>query len=326
MSSLTDLQGGVDVVIGVDTHVHTHCAAAVETGTSGVLGEIPVEATAEGYAQLAAFANEHARLRAWAAEGTGGHETGLTRFLAGDEELVVELDRPQRARRRHGAKPDPLDAIRAAREALARTRLGTPRHGGDRQALSVALPVRHAAVEVAADAQRQLFRLIIAVPEPVRARFSGRKLPRMLITAAALRMHFSWDVETTTTVTVLRSLARRARNSAQEAAEHEIPRHPRHPMIVPTTSRTTTPQRRPRSVSQPDRLVTHGMQDAPVRARALNGPAQGRGRLQVSVAASPARPSPRCGAGHRTPRRPRPCSATGAAALAVAGAALPSSH
>jgi hypothetical protein len=37
---------------------------------------------------------------------------------------VVELDRPKRAPRRHGAKSDPLDAIRAAQEALSRTRLG----------------------------------------------------------------------------------------------------------------------------------------------------------------------------------------------------------
>lgn len=63
MSSLTDLRGVVDVVIGVGTHVHTPYATAVETGTGGVLGEIPVEATAEGYAQPVAFPDEHARLR-----------------------------------------------------------------------------------------------------------------------------------------------------------------------------------------------------------------------------------------------------------------------
>ena len=124
MSSLTDLRGTVDVVIGVDTHVHTHDAAAVETGTGSVLDEITMEATAEGYAQLVAFADEHARLRAWAIEGTDGHETGQSRSLAGGEKLVVERDRPQRARRRHGAKSDLLDAIRAAREALTQTRLG----------------------------------------------------------------------------------------------------------------------------------------------------------------------------------------------------------
>lgn len=221
MSSLTDLREVVDVVIGVDTHVHTHSAAAVDAGTGGVLGEITVEATADGYAQLVDFAQEHARLRAWAIEGTGGHGAGLARHLAGHEEVVVELDRPQRARRRNGAKSDPLDAIRAAREALSRARLGTPRHGGDRQALSVLLAARRSAVEAATDAQRQLFSLIIAAPEPIRARFRGQKLPGMLKTAAGLRVHSSWDAETTVTVTVLRSLARRARDLAVEAAEHE---------------------------------------------------------------------------------------------------------
>lgn len=41
-------------------------------------------------------------------------------------EIVIELDRPKRAASRNGAKSDPLDAIRAAREAMARPRLGTP--------------------------------------------------------------------------------------------------------------------------------------------------------------------------------------------------------
>ena len=57
MNSLTDLREVVDVVIGVDTHVHTHSAAVVDTATGGVLDEITVEATAEGYAELVEFAN-----------------------------------------------------------------------------------------------------------------------------------------------------------------------------------------------------------------------------------------------------------------------------
>ena len=52
MSSLTDLREVVDVVIGVDTHVHTHSAAVVDARTGGVLDEITVEATADGYHQL----------------------------------------------------------------------------------------------------------------------------------------------------------------------------------------------------------------------------------------------------------------------------------
>jgi transposase len=221
MTSVTRLSEVVDVVIGVDTHVQTHTAAAIDARTGALLGQITVETTAAGYDELTAFADEHAALRAWAIEGTGGHGAGLARHLARDQEVVIELDRPERARRRNGAKSDPLDAERAAREALARTRLGTPRSGGDRQALSVLLAARRSAVEAATVAQRQLFSLVIAAPEPLRARFRGQKIPAMVATAAALRLHPSWDTETTTTVTVLRSLARRARDLTDEAAEHE---------------------------------------------------------------------------------------------------------
>ena len=81
MNSLTDLREVVDVVIGVDTHVHTHSAAVVDAATGGVLDEITVEATSDGYRELVEFANNHPMLRAWAIEGTGGHGAGLSRHL-----------------------------------------------------------------------------------------------------------------------------------------------------------------------------------------------------------------------------------------------------
>jgi hypothetical protein len=37
MTSLTDLREVVDVVIGVDIHVHTYSAAVLDTATGGVL-------------------------------------------------------------------------------------------------------------------------------------------------------------------------------------------------------------------------------------------------------------------------------------------------
>jgi transposase len=225
MTSLTRLREVVDVVIGVDTHVHTHSAAVVAAGTGAVIDQVTVPATAAGYAQLMEFAEdqavEHGGLRAWAIEGTGSHGAGLTRHLQAVGEVVLELDRPVRATRRNGAKSDPLDAIRCAREALTRTRLGGPRAGAERQALSVLLATRRSAVEAAGVAQRQVFALVIAAPEPIRDRFRGQKLPAMLKTAAALRTHASYDLETSTTVTALRSLARRAQALAAEAAEHE---------------------------------------------------------------------------------------------------------
>ena len=221
MTSLTDLREVVDVVIGVDTHVATHSAAVLDAHTGGVLDQVTVPATEEGYAQLLDLAEEHAALRIWAIEGTGSHGAGLARALGKHNEVVVELDRPVRATRRAGAKSDPLDAIRAAREALSRPRLGTPRSSGDRQALSVLLAARRSAVQGSTDAQRQLFSLVIAAPEPLRAKFRAQKLPVMVRTAAALRLHPSWDLETTTTVTTLRNLARRAQALHREAKDYE---------------------------------------------------------------------------------------------------------
>ncbi|GAA4410491.1 hypothetical protein GCM10023168_30240 [Fodinibacter luteus] len=185
----------------------------------GVLDEITVEATAQGYGELVEFANNHPMLRAWAIEGTGGHGAGLSRHLLQMSELVIELDRPKRAARRNGAKSDPLDAIRAAREAMARPRLGNPRTGGERQALSVLLAARRSAINASTEAQQQVFSLVIAAPEPIRARFRGQKLAAMLTTAANLRVHASWDTETTNTVVALRTLARRAHAMLKEARE-----------------------------------------------------------------------------------------------------------
>jgi transposase len=218
MTSLSEI---AEVVIGVDTHVATHSAAVVDARTGGVLGELTVQATPKGYQQLVDFAGEHSGLRAWAVEGTGGHGAGLARLLARRYELVLELDRPERARRRNGAKPDPLDAIRAAREALSRAKLGTPRSTGQRQALSVLLAARRSAVQAGTDAQRQMFSLVIAAPECLRQRFRGHKLPAMLRLAARLRISARWDAETATTARVLRDLARRALELRGEAARHE---------------------------------------------------------------------------------------------------------
>jgi methylglutaconyl-CoA hydratase len=65
---------------------------------------------------------------------------------------------------------------------MARPRLGTPRTGGERQALSVLLAARRSAVNASTEAQLQVFSLVIAAPEPIRVRFRGQKLAAMLNT------------------------------------------------------------------------------------------------------------------------------------------------
>ena len=218
---MTMLAEAVDVVIGVDTHKHTHTAAVIDAATGAVLDEITVDTDPDGYAELVSMAERHSGLRAWSIEGTGGYGAGLTRYLAGLEELVVELDRPNRPTRRNGAKSDALDAVRAGREALAREHLAQPRAAVERTALAVLLAARRSAVGAATVAQRQLQALVIAAPETLRCRFRGQSGRVMLATAAKLRIQSSWDVETATTARTLRSLARRSLELETEAREHE---------------------------------------------------------------------------------------------------------
>jgi transposase len=116
----------VELVIGVDTHKDTHTAAVVQAVSGAVAGQVTVPTAPAGYRQLPRPADRHDGRRVWAIESTGGDGAGLTRFLQAYADQVVELDRPKRAARRHGPKSDPLDASRAAREALGRDHLAQP--------------------------------------------------------------------------------------------------------------------------------------------------------------------------------------------------------
>jgi transposase len=217
MPMLADL---VELVIGVDTHKDTHTAAVVQAVSGGVITQATVPATPAGYQQLLQMADRHDGRRVWAIEGTGGYGAGLTRFLHAHAEQVLELDRPKRAARRHGAKSDPLDAIRAAREALARDQLAQPRAAGHRAALSVRLTARRSAVQAATDAQRQLHALVVAAPDTLRERLRGLSTPRLVATCGRLRLRATWDTETMATAASLRALARRIQLLDVEIADH----------------------------------------------------------------------------------------------------------
>jgi len=210
----------VELVIGVDTHKDTHTAAVVVAATGAVLEQVTVPATPAGDQQLLKLASRQPGQRVWAIESTGGDGAGLTRFLAANAEQVVELDRPKRAARRHGAKSDSLDAIRAAREALGRDHLAQPRAAGHRAALSVRLAARRSAVQATTDAQRQLHALVVAAPDTLRSRLRGLTTPGLVSPCGRLRLQTAWDVETIATAASLRALARRIQLLDAEITDH----------------------------------------------------------------------------------------------------------
>ena len=65
MAMLADL---VELVIGVDTHKHTHTAAVVAAATGAVIAQATVTATPAGYQQLLKLADQRDGRRVWAIE------------------------------------------------------------------------------------------------------------------------------------------------------------------------------------------------------------------------------------------------------------------
>ncbi len=210
----------IELVIGVDTHKHTHTAAVVAAATGTVVGQLTVPTTAAGYQQLLELADQHHGRRMWAIEGTGGYGAGLTRFLHAHHQQVIELDRPKRAARRHGARSDPLDATRAAREALGRDQLAQPRAAGHRAALQARLTTRRSAVQATTDAQRQLHALVVPAPDALRGRLRGLTTRQLVTACGRLRQRAAWNAETAATAASLRALARRIQVLNTEIADH----------------------------------------------------------------------------------------------------------
>jgi transposase len=210
----------VDGIIGVDTHRDTLTAAAV-SAVGGLLGQLVVVADAGGYRRLLDFARAQIPgRRCFAVEGAGSYGAGLTRLLVDRGEWVVEVDRPKRPARR-GGKSDALDAVRAAREALAQERVAAPRRRGDREALRVLLATRHGALVARTCAINQLKALIVGAPEELRAQLRGRSTAGQVTCCAALRDRPARSLEHRMAVRALRATAQRIRVLAAEAAELE---------------------------------------------------------------------------------------------------------
>jgi transposase len=211
------LEGKVDHVIGVDTHRDAHTAAILDPN-GGVVAELEVPSNQAGYEQLVGFVSQHAPgRRCWALEGTGCYGAGLASFLLDDGEWVTEIDRPKRPRGRNGAKSDPLDAVRAGREALSREHLASPRQRGHREALRVLQLTRSGAVKAAAAARRHLKALLVTAPEPLRAALQGGTWLRQARACAVLQAEPAAAVEDRATVQALRLTAQRALSAYAEA-------------------------------------------------------------------------------------------------------------
>ncbi|WP_448062368.1 hypothetical protein [Cellulomonas hominis] len=196
----------------------------MDARTGGKLAELTVPTDPGGYGGLLTWADAtRVGPRTWALEGGGGYGAGPTRFPGSVGERVVELDRPKRAARRHGAKSDSLDAVRAAREALGREHLAAVKADGPRAELAAPMTARRSALEAATLAWRRLHALVVAAPEELRALLRGTTTTVMIQTGigvvAAAQVLICWSHPgRIRSEAAFAMLAPRARPTARSAA------------------------------------------------------------------------------------------------------------
>ena len=212
----------VDYVVGVDTHRDQHTLAVVAAATGAVVAQTTVRTDARGYREALRFAGRHAAgARAWAVEGAGHYGAAFTRYLAEQSETVLEVSRSLRAERRLRGKNDPLDAVRAARSALAAETLTLPRAGERQEALRVLLLARRSAVDVRRLALVQLRSVIVTAPEALRSELRQLPTGQLIRRCSRFRRSDSRSADELAIVLVLRSLARRILAASEEADELE---------------------------------------------------------------------------------------------------------
>jgi transposase len=195
-----------------------HVAAALEE-RGAQLGVESFAATAAGYQELLCWLEEFGTVELIGVEGTGSYGAGLTRHLLSHQIAVVEVDRPNRQRRRRTGKSDPHDAVSAARSAQGGEATGSAKtRDGNVEAMRVLRVARSSARRSRTQAINQMRSLISTAPEELRAELRDLSIYKVLTVCSGFRHTGRTDVTTVTKLT-LRTLARRALSLEEEVKE-----------------------------------------------------------------------------------------------------------
>jgi len=206
---------GTQIIGGVDTHLDVHVAAVLDEH-GGLLGTASFATTPDGYDALGEWLSSFGEVALVGVEGTGSYGAGLTRRLRAAGMKVVEVDRPNRQRRRRAGKSDTHDAVSAARAAFAGDALGAPKlRQGNVEAIRVLRLARTSACRDRTKALNQMRALVTTAPDELRTQLRGLTIPKLLRTAAGFRPAGRADVISANRL-ALKTLARRALALAAE--------------------------------------------------------------------------------------------------------------
>src|SRR5512133_1686779 len=195
------------VTVGVDTHGDVHVAHAKDQ-LGRRLDTVSIPTTPTGYRDLLAWARGLGQVQAWGVEGTGSYGAGLARYLRKAGQVVLEVNRPDRARRRRG-KSDPVDAEAAARAVQAGEVTIVPKAADGHVEMLRSLRVaRTTAMRARTQAVNALRSLLVTAPAELREQLRGRSAVRLVGVAATLDPG-RLTSPTAAAMLALRTLARR---------------------------------------------------------------------------------------------------------------------
>ena len=160
--------GVTRVIVGVDTHRDEHVAVAIDC-LGARLGQRRLPTAPRGYESLHCWASGLGEVVAFGIEGTGSYGAGLTRYLAGLGQTVIEVNRPDRSTPRRVGKSDPVDAEMAARSVLAGVARDQPKSGLDKvEMIRMLKIVKDSAIKARTQAINQMKALIVTAPSELR--------------------------------------------------------------------------------------------------------------------------------------------------------------
>ena len=175
-----------EIILGVDTHLDVHVGVVID-GVGRVKGTQSIPTTPSGYEQLLAWAQGLGTLRRAGVEGTSSYGSGLTRLLQERGITVIEINRPDRSRRRGRGKSDPTDAESAARAVLADDATAVPKaQNGLAEAIRTLGVARRSAVKAQTQAVNQLRSLLVSAPSFIRDIVLKAKAAQCVAACAAL--------------------------------------------------------------------------------------------------------------------------------------------
>lgn len=205
------------IVGGVDTHLDSHVAAALDV-RGGLLGVEHFPAGRAGEEKLIAWLCELGPIDRVGVEGTGSYGAGLARRLRAAGVSVVEVDRPNRQTRHRQGKSDPVDAIEAARAAQGGRAAGLAKsRDGNVEAIRALLVARRSARSSRIKAMTQIRHLGFCGPDELREHLDGVSPIMLGRTAAAVRpAEGSRDLVLHATATAIRILGLRVESLKTE--------------------------------------------------------------------------------------------------------------